>query len=508
MIDVSVVTDAVGRDPLIVVLGLFVLGGLATYFLFKHHPTGRAVVRVVLLILLTIGLLHAEIVPYQPMVLTGTPFRDAVHAILKIAWWLWAAWFLVGVMRAVIVFQRSPREAKLLQDLLAGLIYLSALFAIVSYVFNFPIQGLLATSGVVAIILGLALQSTLGDVFSGIVLSFSRPYRPGDWVSIEGGTDGRVIEMNWRATSILTAKRDLAIVPNSAIAKVKIVNASSPSGVHGTSVTIQLDAKTSPARGVEILEHATRNSRLILATPAPAITVKAINAAYTEFEISFFVEELASTVKAQNQLFDFIYRHLAVAEIDLAFPEDRPAQAAADGELRTGRTGVERLLELVTIFATFTPEERAAIAAKLTQHSYDEGETLLETGTVSQSLFIIGNGVVSVTVDGPEGEIELLRLGPGDVFGEMGLLAGTPSPGRVCALMPATVCKLAKSDLAPILKARPQATQKLCRQLAQRQAARQMITGAGELDATIPKHRLTEWFADRIHRLHEVVNAA
>ena len=191
--------------------------------------------------------------------------------------------------------------------------------------------------------------------------------------------------------------------------------------------------------------------------------MKAINAAYTEFEISFFVEELASTVKAQNQLFDFIYRHLAVAEIDLAFPEDRPAQAAADGELRTGRTGVERLLELVTIFATFTPEERAAIAAKLTQHSYDEGETLLETGAVSQSLCIIGNGVVSITVDGPEGDIEVLRLGPGDVFGEFGLLAGTPSPGRVCALMPATVYELAKSDLSPILKARPQVAQKLCR---------------------------------------------
>ena len=73
----------------------------------------------------------------------------------------------------------------------------------------------MATSGAVAIILGLALQSTLGDVFSGVVLSFSRPYRPGDWISLEGGTDGRVIEINWRATYVLTGRRDLAIVPNS-----------------------------------------------------------------------------------------------------------------------------------------------------------------------------------------------------------------------------------------------------------------------------------------------------
>jgi small-conductance mechanosensitive channel/CRP-like cAMP-binding protein len=502
MIDFLNLSAEAARDPLVVVLGLFVLGGLATYFLFKRHPTGRAMVRVVFLILLTIALVHADIVPYQPLVLTGSPFRDGVHAILKIAWWLWAAWFLVGVMRAVIVFQRSPREAKLLQDLLAGLIYLAALFAIVSYVFDLPIQGLLATSGVVAIILGLALQSTLGDVFSGIVLSFSRPYRPGDWISVEGGTDGRVIEMNWRATSILTARRDLAIVPNSTIAKSKIVNVSSPSGLHGTTVTVQLDAKTPPSRCSEILEHAIRNCRLIVATPAPTITVKAINATYTEFEIAFFVEELASTVKAQNELFDFIYRHLAAADIDLASPQNGPI---ADEDVRKSGTGIDRLLELVAIFATFTPDERAAIAAKLKEKSYDEGETLVEPGAVLQSLFIVGNGVLSFTREGIEGDIELLRLGPGDHFGEIGMLTGAGATAKLSALIPTTVYELAKADLTPILEARPKVAQELCRALAQRQAAGR-LNASSELDEAVPKHRLTSWFSERLHRLYDAVN--
>src|SRR5205807_1864761 len=143
-----------------------------------------------------------------------------------------------------------------------------------------PIQGLLATSGVIAIIFGLALQSSLADVFSGIVLSFSRPYRPGDWISLDGGTDGRVIELNWRATHVLTVRRDLAIVPNSTIAKSKIVNVSSPSGLHGTAVTVQVEARTSPSRCSEILEQAIRNSRLIVEAPAPTITTKTINGVY------------------------------------------------------------------------------------------------------------------------------------------------------------------------------------------------------------------------------------
>ena len=339
MIDFGSIAEAADRDPLVIVLGVFILGGIATYLLFRTHPIGRAVVRVIFLMLLTVALLSADIVPYQPLVLTGSPFRDAVHAILKIAWWLWAAWFLVSVLRALIVFQRSPREAKLLQDLLAGLVYLAAVFAIVSYVFDLPIQGLLATSGVVAIILGLALQSTLGDVFSGIVLSFSRPYRPGDWVSVEGGTDGRVIELNWRATYLLTARRDLAIVPNSTIAKSKIVNVSSPSGLHGASVTVQVDAGTPPSRCSEILEHAIRNSILIVATPAPTVTIKTINATYTEFEIAFFVEELASTVKAQNELFDFIYRHLSAAGIELALSPTEASRQRPGKQPKRCRTG-------------------------------------------------------------------------------------------------------------------------------------------------------------------------
>jgi small-conductance mechanosensitive channel len=370
MIDLSMVTDA-ARDPLVVTLGVFVLGGLLTYFFFRRHPMGRAIVRVVFLILLTIALLRADIVPYQPLQLTGSPFRDAVHGVLKIAWWVWAAWFLVGVLRAVVVFQRSPREGKLLQDLLAGLVYLAAVFAIITYVFDLPIQGLLATSGVVAIILGLALQSTLGDVFSGIVLSFSRPYRPGDWVNLEGGTDGRVIEMNWRATYVLTGRRDLAIVPNSTIAKGKIVNVSSPSGLHGTTITIQLDAKTPPSTGSETLEHAILNCRLIVAAPAPSITIKTINASYTEFDITFFVEELASAVKAQNELFDLMFRHLAAAGIDLASPQSQPDIAPGDKGLQQAKTGPEKLLELVAIFATLTTAERAAIAAKAQRGTYD-----------------------------------------------------------------------------------------------------------------------------------------
>ena len=385
-------------------------------------------VRVIFLVVLTIVLLRAGVVPYQPLHSTGIPFRDGAHAVLKIAWWLWAAWFLVGVLRAFVVTEHRPREGKLIQDLLAGLIYLAALFAIIAYVFDLPIKGLLATSGAIAIILGLALQSTLSDVFSGIVLNFSRPYRPGDWISIDGGTDGRVIEMNWRATHVLTAKRDLAIVPNSTIAKAKIVNTSSPSGIHGMTVPVQLDAATPPAFGAEILEDAILNTRLILATPAPVVAIKAITADATGYEISCFVEEMSQSTRAQNELFDLISRHLAAAGIDLASTQSQPVWPGAEPS-RKAKTRAERAFDLVAIFAGLTAAERSSLAAKTSEKTYDRGETLVEPGTLLHSLHIIGAGVVSLTRVLSEGEIELLRFGPGDHFGEIGLLTGArPRP--------------------------------------------------------------------------------
>ena len=505
--NLSVTLKTAVGDPLVVVFTIFIIGGLTTYFLFKRKLLVRSIMRVSFLVLLTIAFIRADIVPYQPLQSTGSPLRDAVHGLLTIAWWLWAAWFLVGLLRAVVVIERLPREGKLLQDLLAGLTYLAAFFAIIGFVFDLPVQGVLATSGAVAIILGLALQSTLNDVFSGIVLSFSRPYRPGDWISLEGGTDGRVTEMNWRATNILTGRRDLAIVPNSTIAKSKIVNVSSPSRLHGITLAIALDTSGPPSSGTEILERAILNCALIQASPAPSVVIKSITAGSAEFEITFFVADLASSTKAQNQLFDLIFRHLIVSGLNLAPSQagnqlDQPS--AHDFPREKGI--LEKLLELVVIFGALTADERAAIAAKLKPAEYERGKTLVEPGTVVSSLFIVGSGVLSLTREDDEGEIEVMRLGPGDHFGEIGMLTGAPAITRISALAPTTVYELAKDDLLPILAARPQVAQELSRALARRQAASQLID-SGELEKNVPASGLTTWFSDRMQRLFDLARA-
>src|SRR5262249_39818748 len=123
-----------------------------------------------------------------------------------------------------------------------------------------------------------------------------------------------------------------------------------------------------------------------------------------------------------------------------------------------------------------------------------------------QSLFIVGTGVLSVTRTDTGAPAELARRGPGDFFGEIGMLTGVPSVVQIVALTPVVVYELGKADITPILTARPQVSQDLCRALAHRQA-RARATGTAEVDESVPANRLTSWFAERINRLYEIASA-
>jgi small-conductance mechanosensitive channel len=496
MSDLVASLKSVAEDPLVTALALLVLGVIATRFLLRNHPAYRTITRGAFFLLVTIALLHGQIVPYQPIHPTTSSLRNSIQIILEIGWWVYGAWLLVGILRSVLVFKRRPREGKLLQDILAGLIYLAAIFAIIAYVFDLPIQGLLATSGAIAIILGLALQSSLGDVFSGLVLSFSRPYRPDDWIRLEGGTEGQVVELNWRATHILTSQRDLAIVPNSVIAKSRIVNVSYPSRDHGVSITIRLDNHGTPSANATVLRQALLNSRRILAFPKPSILVKDMNSAAVAFELTFFVDDLHSATTVQNEVFDLIHRHLAAAGIALAAPDSGPVPAGK------AMSDAERLLEQVSIFANLTPEERAGLAVKLKRTRHEVGETLLQPGTVLQSLFLIGAGVVSLAHEVGGRKSEVLRLGPGDHYGEVGMLTGNPAWGWITTLTPVVLYELAKADLAPLLEARPQIAQDLSHELAQRQAAGHTIA-AVEPGRAEPTANVSAWFYAQLRKLFD-----
>jgi small-conductance mechanosensitive channel/CRP-like cAMP-binding protein len=444
----------------------------------------------VVLLLLTGTMLAGHIVPYRPSTDPLTELQLISAGGLKIVWWLVVAWLATGFLQAFVVLGRKPNEAKLVQDLLAGIVYLTVLFAIVANVFDLPVKGLLATSGAVAIILGLALQSSLGDVFSGIVLNLERPYHAGDWIILDDTLQGTVIETNWRATHILTGNQDVAVIPNSVVAKAKIVNCYAPNKMHGTTMRVKLDASTIPTAGCDMLEEVLLGSSHVLRSPAPTVSIKDVSAEMIDFELSYLVRDISVVDDARTEVFDRVHRAAAAAGM----------RFAARGSLLTATTSepanvsaADRLLASISLFSTLTAEERATLSAQMERKSFLQDEVIVSPGTIVQSLSIIAYGVLIATEIDSGSVVERLRLTPGTYFGEVGLLTGKPISGQISALTKVVLYQISKEALHPLLQARPGMADELSELLSSRQLARRTV-----LDEIHASHHSEQSVARRV----------
>src|ERR1700674_585314 len=213
-----------------------------------------------------------------------------LHAVAGI-WWLLGARLLVAVMSFTLNHNRRWREARLFPDLTAAAIYAAAVLVVLISVLALPIGGLLATSGVLAIVLGLALQNTLADVFAGIAFGIEAPFNVGDRISLGEKTEGTVVQMNWRSIRILTDSDDVAIVPNSVVAKSDIVNRSFPTRVRSAFIELSCPATSNPDRVIDTLQQATLLCQTILPVPVSSAVVTRMGSTECRYRVSFSVSD-------------------------------------------------------------------------------------------------------------------------------------------------------------------------------------------------------------------------
>jgi small-conductance mechanosensitive channel len=368
---------------------------------------------------------------------------------LEVVWSLAAAWLAVGFLRAFVSFRRKPRQDKLAQDLIAGLIYGFAAVSVAAGVFGIPIKGLLATSGVLAVVLGLALQNSLGDVFSGIVLNIERPYRVGDWIILDETIQGQVIETNWRATHLLTGRQDVAIVPNSVIAKLKIVNSSAPTTRHGASLRIKLEPNIPPGAAAELLHSVLLGVSNVLSSPAPGVTVKDVSAETLELELSYAVADINQVDAVQNEIFDRLYRTAAATGLKFA-PRFAPGAETPPPRRRPTRENMaERFLAGLDPFDVLSDQERKDLAGRMVRRVYKAGDVVVPTSDLN----ILAMGVLIAWV-GPVGaKREVLRLAPGDHFSDPKHFADHHI--ELTALTRAVVYEAPAEAVASLLRERP-----------------------------------------------------
>lgn len=305
--------------PLLAINLLGMAGIVVWHLQGRNRPKARLIFQIVFFLAMTAVLHFGGVLPYR----VGETYSNYVPALLaasaRVLWWVHLAWSMIGVVR-IIVLDRRPTEARLLQDLMVAVVYIGISLSILAFVFDAPIGALVATSGVVAVVFGLALQNTLSDVFSGIALTLGRPFVIGDWIQLSDGTEGRVVENNWRSTQLLTGAHNVVVLPNSILAKVGLTNITRPDETHLITLTVRISSGLEPGFVVGVMQTVFESCANIVPQAPAIVALKSIDAAALELELQFRVADPAHRIPARNELIDSLHRRCKESGVSLAMP--------------------------------------------------------------------------------------------------------------------------------------------------------------------------------------------
>jgi small-conductance mechanosensitive channel/CRP-like cAMP-binding protein len=340
-----------------------------------------------------------------------------------------------GLINAIVALAINPWRIDRIPDQFPNIVQdalIIALFGLAATLFFR--DRFLATTAVGAVVLGLALQDTLGNLFAGLAIQIEKPFRVGHWVTI-GGENGLVSEITWRATKIRTKAGNFVIVPNSVLAKDTITNFSEPTLETRVEVEIGASYDTPPNDVKAAVREAIRDEPLILPDREPEVLLADFAASAIVYRVRVWTTDFAADERIRDRLRTHIY--YAFRRLGIVIPYPIQVEIQQEATAAVGPTALADALRSVEIFAALTDRQRADLASASRPALYAAGEKIVREGDTGSSMFVIRRGDATVRLAGTDGEVA--RLGPGDFFGEMSLLTGEPRSATVSA---ATDCEL------------------------------------------------------------------
>ena len=329
---------------------------------------------------------------------------------------------------------------------------------------------LLTGSAVFSLILGLALQETLGNLFSGLAVDLSRPFRVGDWVLI-GEREGRVAAIDWRATTLTTRNNTRLVIPNSDVAKQAVSNFTSPSPVQGLTVTVQAHFRHPPAQVQQALLACARDMPGVVAEPAPVARLVGFTNQGIEYLLRFHTNDYGARDDLVSDARRRIWYRFRRQGFDIPYAiGDRPFER--EGPSSHSLADCAEHLKSISLFAGLTDAERATLAERVAIYTFTGGEVIFRQGDSGDALYLVCAGKVEVRVADAEGQVVFrTMLGPGDFFGEISLMTGAPRSATVAALEDTELLEVEKGDLRPLFQENPDLGDAISRALAERQEA-------------------------------------
>jgi len=424
--------------------------------------------------------LTGSVAVFQTLVPAEAPLLAPYLRFLVLFSLAYGAFKVVEVMvLALIPGRRGRHQAPaILRDVVAALVGGLILVVLLRASFGVDVAALVATSAALSIVLGFALQETLANLFAGLALMLERPFEPGDWIQM-GDLIGRVQEVSWRAVRLkLIRQEDFLIVPNSVVAKSQIVNMSQPLPIHGHAIEISAPFSEPPDRVRRALIEAALDVAGVLRQPPPIARVTRFESSAIVYQLVYYLDDYPRIYDLQGEVLSRCWYAFRRHGIDLPLPATdmnwRDAtKVASDGRAVEVRW-IATLLAGVEFLEALTTEQLQKLASETRIVPYPIGGAVVRQGDEGDSLFVVAEGRVDVSVRAVVGgsEQSLASLGPGDYFGEMSLLTGAPRSATIRASEETRLVVLRKEALRPLLVADPTVLERLSKTLARRQAER------------------------------------
>jgi small-conductance mechanosensitive channel/CRP-like cAMP-binding protein len=393
--------------------------------------------------------------------------------------------FLWGVIRIALELADAAthrgREhfSTIFRDLLTLTLWVLVVMVVLRTFFKIDLGALIAVPAVLTVVLGFALQETLGNVFSGLTLQISRPFQPGDWVRVSDKV-GRVHDVGWRATTIVTRANEWLDIPNAQLAKDLLFNYGNHSVADEVSVGIAYGEP--PNRVREVILTLLRDVPDVLRHPEPEILAWEFTDSAIRYRVRYWLADYGRSEQIHARVVSGLWYTLRRHGIEIPFPirtlvlgqqrqvEESEAQRAVEVELR----GVDFLREL-------SDDEMRILAGAVRVHQFGAGETLVREGDSGDTLYIIRRGVVDVTASGADGkQIHLTELTRPAFFGEMALMTGEARNATIRARTDVEVLEMNRGGFTELFKSHPDAAAQMSEIIAARMSQRRELLDAGQ----------------------------
>ena len=322
--------------------------------------------------------------------------------------------------------QRQTAIPHFLREVVGGVIFLIVLLLILSYGYHAETQlkGLLAGSGVVAIIVGFAGQNLFAGIIGGISIQINRPFKVGDWLKV-GDTYGEVREINWRSTRLCTNDDIYLDIPNNEMVSHAIVNLHYPTEVHAMRIRVGVEYKNPPNRVKDALFRAASTADGVLAEPRVKIFLVDFGESAVIYEIKFYMGNHARINEINDNVRTNVWYELERQGITHPFPIrtlhlERKAVRSVQEEQQEARA----ILRDEALFECLSDSQIDRLIEQSRVSDFGRGERVIREGAEGDSMFVLLRGAAKVSISRNGTSVLVASLGAGDCFGEMSLLTG------------------------------------------------------------------------------------